>query len=146
VAEQVGQVRFTYGKEKGDYLMSRYVIMNNTTNVVEQIVCWANVTPFPTDWILNPTDKVMVILDDTVIIDLDDIYNPIANTFHNIDITDAQMQISVLQYNLNMSSLTDIQEATWNAMGLDVTKLPQAMQDLLNQKIAWRAELATLQA
>jgi hypothetical protein len=100
---------------------------------------------FPSSWIFQENEK-LVICEDCCYVNLDDVYYEPTNEFYILDVSDDEMEISELQYELAQLELelSNFQEATWIALMIDETQLPQIWQDRLNRKRAIRARLSEL--
>jgi len=125
--------------------INKYIIINNITNEVLQIMQWADNRDFPLDWKLESNEELITVdLSDTV--EVNDMYDRNTNKFYVKDVTDNEQK--KLEYTSELEELqfklSDFQEETWKVLAIDETKLSQEWQDLLKRKRELRANILSV--
>jgi len=125
--------------------MFRYFIINKTTSEIMQDVSWRDEVDIPSVFSTDTNEYGLLVAED-LIGTAHDFYNTLTSSVVIMDITDNEQKIlEDTDQLINLQcQLSDFQEETWSVLGIDETKLSQPWQDLLAQKRALRAEMATL--
>jgi hypothetical protein len=126
-------------------MIRKYIIVDKISGQVIETMQWADNRDFPTDIQIDVTYDIIVADSGDVILP-GDVYDPTLNTFYILDISVVDEEIYAIKYELSQLEivLSESLEATWQALMLDETKLPQIWQDRLLQKRTLRARLQVL--
>ena len=121
---------------------SYYAIVNKISGNVEQLMSWGDGRVFPSDWELTPTEEVVTLIENQGV-EVDDVYNSVANEFYILDISDNELEIEDIKFQLSEIELvlSEFQEETWKALSIDETKLSQVWQDRLLHKRTLKSRL-----
>lgn len=126
--------------------MRKYVIVNMSSSIVEQIMRWGDNRDFPSDFPLNEGCSVVTV-DNDYVIELGDVYDTSTNEFYILDITDNEIELSELKSKLQALELElpESLEVTWSAtVGFDENRLPMEWLSRLNQKRSIREQIRIL--
>ncbi len=115
----------------------RYALINNETNVVENVIELDDGHKWkcPENYRVERTDEHTIndIHDGEKLIAQPRVFTP-----------EEQKIRALFALSIHDSFLSRAMEDTWEAMGIDTTKLPEAQQARLKDKIALRAQLSEL--
>lgn len=125
---------------------NKYIITDKISGEVLQTMQWGDDREFPTNWVLADNEEVVTVQINRDV-QLFDIYDANSKEFFTLDISDNELGITDIKFQLAELELelSDFQEATWAALAIDETKLPQIWIDRISQKRDLRAKLALLQ-
>lgn len=125
---------------------NKYIITDKISGEVLQTMQWGDDREFPTNWVLADNEEVVTVQINRDV-QLFDIYDANSKEFFTLDISDNELGITDIKFQLAELELelSDFQEATWAALAIDETKLPQIWIDRISQKRDLRAKLARLQ-
>jgi len=126
--------------------MRKYLIIDKISGEVLQTMQWGDDREFPTNWVLADNEEVVSVQIDRDV-QLFDVYDTNSKEFFTLDISDNKLEITDIKFQLAELELelSNFQEATWAALAIDETKLPQIWIDRISQKRDLRAKLALLQ-
>lgn len=127
--------------------MRKYVIVNNESGNINQIMGWGDDRDFPSN-IQIGLNETLVVVDSQESIDLYNTYDFVSGQFYVLDIDDTTLELSILRTELNNynSILSDFQESIYTAMGIDITKLPLEWLEKIQYKTRLRERIAELEA
>ena len=115
----------------------RYALINNETNVVENVIELEDGHKWkcPENYRVEPTDEHTINdqHDGEKFIAVPRVFTP-----------EEQKKRALFALSIHDSFLPRAMEDIWEAMGVDTTKLPEAQQACLKDKIALRTQLAEL--
>lgn len=123
--------------------MRRYVFIK-ADGSIDSMMQWADERDLPEDYPIPEGTQVVETDQD---VSLWHTYNFTDKQFYILDISDNEVKLTQLQAQLEELEgiLSQWQEDTWAALGVDITKLPQYWQDILTQKNDIRAQIKQLQ-
>lgn len=124
--------------------MRTYAIVNTSTGQVMQTYQWGDDRDFPSSIPIEEGYELQVTEDENV----DCFYHTdLKGNFFILEPSEEELEVEQLKTELRNYEdvLSDFQEATWTAMGIDETKLPQEWQDRLAYKRSLREQIAKLE-
>ncbi|MFL0245535.1 hypothetical protein [Candidatus Clostridium stratigraminis] len=126
--------------------MRRYLKINISKGEVVETFQWNDNRDFPDNIIIEDGFEIHEV--DPEIQDVDIYYtSDLKGNYFILDVSDNDLELTSLKQELAEYEviLSDFQEATWIAMGIDTTKLPQEWQDRLAYKNNLREQIAILE-
>lgn len=123
--------------------MRKFAIVDIATGEVKQTYQWLDDRDFPSN---IPIDEGCE-LQETDMECVDCFYHTdLKGNFFIIEPTETELELERLKRELMdyENVLSDFQEATWQGLGIDETKLPQEWQDKLTYKRSLRKQIAEL--
>ena len=126
--------------------MRKYVIVNISNSIAEQIMQWGDDRDFPSNIPLSESDKLITV-DSNVDVQYGDIYNEITNEFYVLEISDNILELSILKMELGNynSILSDFQEEIFRVNNVDESKLEPIWQERLAYKRDLRSRILALE-